>query len=98
MNPKVIIGSIVAGIVISLVTGWVPGYLLYTITSGFHNLAVELMGASNYGLPLVWRTVIVYPGWPTVYHVVGLVVDVVVWTLVAWVILNIFMRRNKLKT
>jgi hypothetical protein len=55
----------------------------------------ELLGASNYGLPLVWRTVIIYPGSPTNYNVFGLIVDIVVWVLIVWVVHAAGMRLRK---
>lgn len=95
MKARMAIVSIVGGIVISAVTGWIPGYLLFTVTGGLQVLAGELLGASNYGLPLVWRTVVVYPGSPAIYHIVGLVVDIAVWALVTWLILGVSQKRKK---
>jgi hypothetical protein len=94
MDRKVGVVAIAGGVIITLVTGLVPGLLLFT-ESGFHALLGPLVGASNYGLPLVWRTVIVYPGSPTNYHFFGLLVDIVVWVLVAWVFLTAGTRPRK---
>jgi hypothetical protein len=89
--------AIVAGIIVTVVTGWIPGVLLYTVAGGLHYLMEPLLGASNYGLPLVWRSVIVYPGSPTNYHIIGLVVDVVFWVVIVWVVLLIAMKLQKKK-
>lgn len=89
--------AIVAGIILTLITGWMQGVLLYTMAGGLHYLMEPLLGASNYGLPIVWRSVIVYPGSPTNYHIIGLVVDVVFWAVVVWVILFIVTKLQKKK-
>jgi len=85
MNTKAHLLVIIGGLLITLITGWIQGFLLVTNT-GFHLLMGELLGASNYGLPLVWRTVIIYPGSPTNYNVFGLIVDIVVWVLIVWMV------------
>lgn len=89
--------AIVAGIIVTIITGWIPGILLYTMAGGLQYLMEPLLGASNYGLPVVWRSVIVYPGSPTNYHVTGLVVDIAFWAVVVWVILLIAMKSQKKK-
>jgi hypothetical protein len=94
MNMKLRVLAITGGVIITLITGLVPGLFLFT-ESGFQALLGPLLGASNYGLPLVWRTVIVYPGSPTNYHFLGLVVDIVVWVLIAWAFLAIGTRLRK---
>jgi hypothetical protein len=89
--------AIVCGIIITVITGWIPGVLLYTMAGGLRYLMEPLLGASNYGLPLVWRSVIVYPGSPVNYHITGLVVDVVFWAVVVWLILLIALKLQKKK-
>jgi hypothetical protein len=79
MKAKVLIGAVLGGIAITFVTGWIQGFLLYTMASGLQVLMGPLLGATNYGLPFVWRTVIVYPGSPTDYHTIGLVADLAIW-------------------
>lgn len=41
-----------------------------------------LVGAVNYGVPLLWRSVIVYPGSPTLINYSNLVIDLVFWIVV----------------
>jgi len=94
MSKTVALLALLGGVVIALITGLVPGVLLVTRTQ-FSVIAGSLLGASNYGLPIVWRTVIVYPGSPVNYHVGGLVVDIVVWMIVAWLFLKIGSMRGK---
>ena len=79
MNARILIGAVLGGIAITFVTGWIQGILLYTLAGGLQVLTGPLYGATNYGLPFVWRTVIVYPGSPTDYHTIGLVADLAIW-------------------
>ncbi len=94
MNVKVHLTVIIGGLLITLITGLIQGFLLVTET-GLHILRGELLGASNYGLPLVWRTVIIYPGNPTNYNVLGLIVDIAVWVLIVWMVHAAGMRLRK---
>jgi len=87
--------AIVLGIVIAALTGWVPGFLLFMRDGGLRVLMGPYVGASNFGLPIVWRTVIVYPGSPVNYDFMGLVADVVFWSAVMWVILFIVLKMRK---
>jgi hypothetical protein len=93
MNKNIL--AISGSVMLTLITGWIPGFLLFTETTGFRVLMGPLVGASNYGLPLVWRTVIVYPGSPTNYHLIGLIADVVIWALVLWLVLGVQLKRRK---
>ena len=96
-SVKLGIVAIVAGIVMTVITGWIAGILLYTVAGGLRYFMEPLLGASNYGLPLVWRSVIVYPGSPVNYHIIGLVADVVFWAVVVWLILFIAMKLKQKK-
>ena len=82
MNKQLKLGviALVVGIVITLLTA-----LINMTPPG-------LMGATWYGLPLPWYIVIVYPGSPTRIRPLRLVADIVVWTIVVWVILFVIMR------
>jgi len=95
MKASILVCVIVGGVVIAFLTGWIPGFLLYTMAGGLQVLTGPLLGATNYGLPFVWRTVIVYPGSPTNYHLIGLVVDLVVWALMLGLVLNAVIGRRK---
>jgi hypothetical protein len=94
IKVKTAIVAVVVGIVITAVTGWIPGFLLFT-RDGLRLLMGPYVGASNFGLPVVWRTVIVYPGSPVNYDFTGLVADVVFWVAVAWVVLFSVMKVQK---
>ena len=83
--------GIVVGIVIAVMTGWMPGFLLFT-REGLRLITGPYLGASNFGLPVVWRTVIVYPGSPVNYDFTGLVADAVFWVAIVWVILLVVMK------
>ena len=89
-----VIGSFVGSIAITLVTGWIQGFLLYA-QGGLHVITGPILGATNYGLPIVWRSVIVYPGSPTCYNLVGFFVDLVIWALAVWLVLSAQIRRKQ---
>ena len=50
-SVKLGIVAIVAGIVMTVITGWIAGILLYTVAGGLRYFMEPLLGASNYGLP-----------------------------------------------
>jgi len=77
--------ALVGGIAITLVTGLMP------------NTPGMLAGASWYGYPLAWliRMVVAPEYFPWKVEGVGLVVDIVVWTLIMLVILLVAMRKPK---
>ena len=86
MNAKrVVIISVVGGVVISLLTGLVS------------NTPPMLVGAVWYGYPLAWliRMVVAPEYFPWKVEVVGLIADIIVWTLIVLVILLVAMRRPK---
>jgi hypothetical protein len=95
MKAKILIGAVFGGIVITFVTGWMQGFLLYTLAGGLQVLMGPLLGATNYGLPFVWRTVIVYPGSPTDYHTIGLVADLVMWASIVGLVQYAVSGRKK---
>jgi len=92
---KMSIIAVIVGIVVAAVTGWIPGFLLFTRDGGLRVLMGPYVGASNFGLPIVWRTVIVYPGSPVNYDFTGLVADLVFWAAVIWVTLFIVLKMRK---
>jgi hypothetical protein len=87
LNPrlKTVIFAVVGGIIVTLVTG-----LLDHTPSG-------LMGAVWYGYPLVWlvRLVVAPQYFPWVVRPLRLIIDIVVWTIVVWIILFIVSKAKK---
>lgn len=83
---KKVLVAVVAGVAITLMTGLIP------------NTPTMLVGASWYGYPLVWliRGVLPPEYFPWKVEIVGLLADIVVWTLVVLIILLVAMRRPKL--
>ena len=77
--------ALVGGVAITLVTGLLP------------NTSSMLVGARWYGYPLAWliRMVVAPEYFPWKVETVGLVADIVVWTLIVLVILLVAMRRPK---
>ncbi|MBU6998866.1 MAG: hypothetical protein HXS41_14335 [Theionarchaea archaeon] len=80
---KVLAASLVAGVVITLVTGFIN-----TTPSG-------LLGATWYGWPFAWRIVPVVLNPVANYDIPKLVADIVVWFVVALVILIIIQKFRK---
>ena len=69
--------SIIAGIVITLLTGFIS------------NTKATLVGATHYGYPLAWliRRVLAPQYFPWRIEIVNLIIDIVAWTLVIGIIL-----------
>ena len=77
--------SIILGSVIALASSIIPG------TGGG-------IGARTAGYPFPWMVQPVYPGAPIVIDYTGLVLDIVIWTVVVLLILQMyfyFEKRNK---
>jgi len=86
MKAKLLIGSVVGGVLITLLSGLLP------------NTPEMLVGAEHFGFPLPWLRRVVYPGAPLEVppeYYANLAVDIVVWALVVGVILFILTRRKK---
>lgn len=84
MLNKNCIYSIIAGIVITLLTGLIS------------NTEATLVGATHYGYPLAWliRRVLAPQYFPWRINIVSLIIDVIIWTLVIGIILYAF-RKSK---
>lgn len=83
-NIKTLIASLIIGIVITLVTGLI-------------NTTPNLVGATWYGWPVAWMYhYVTYPP-STAYNYVNLVIDIVVWFIIALVVLSVAMRVMKKK-
>jgi len=83
MNKKVVLGGIVGGIVLTLLTGFIE--------------APSMMGATNYGYPFVWLTqyIIAPEYFPWHVHPVRIVLDVIVWSIIVALVLYVFFRKRK---
>jgi hypothetical protein len=83
MNKKVVVGGIVGGIVLTLLTGLIE--------------APSLIGATNYGYPILWLTKFtVGPGYfPWSFHPVRFLLDVIVWAIIVSLVLYILFRKKK---
>ena len=85
MNRKIVSGSIIGGIVITLVTGLIP------------NMPSMLVGAAHYGYPLAWliRLVIAPEYFPWRVNAVNLIIDIALWAIIVGIILFIIKRVRK---
>jgi hypothetical protein len=80
-----ILVSIILGSIITLASSVVPS------TGGG-------IGARNAGYPFPWMTQPIYPGAPIVIDYIGLVLDIIIWTVIALLIIQLFFyfeKRNK---
>ena len=73
--------------IISLVAGAV-----ITVITGIINVTGTLIGATNYGLPLAWLTTPVIATPVTQIIWVNFIVDVIVWSAVAFLVMH-FLKR-----
>lgn len=82
---KKVLIAVVGGVAITLVTGLMS------------NTPAMLVGATWYGYPLVWliRMVVAPEYFPWKVEIVGLLADIVVWTLIVLIILMVAMRKPK---
>jgi hypothetical protein len=85
---KTIIFALIGGVVITLVTGLLD------------HTPEMLVGAVYFGYPFAWlEMLVVAPQYfPWVVRPVRLVLDIVVWTIVVWVILFVVFRTRKKPT
>ena len=79
-----------------VVAGSVGGGILITLLSYFHNSTPQIVGAVWHGFPMTWiRYLLVGPQYnPWALDVVGLIVDIIAWSVVAYVVLIIV--KNKI--
>ena len=84
-NGKTVIFAVVGGIVITLVTGLI------------NHTPEMLVGAVYYGYPFAWLEMLVIAPqyFPWVVRPVRLILDLVVWTIVVWVILFLVSKARK---
>jgi hypothetical protein len=81
MRKIFIIVGFLIGIVITLATWFIE-------TPGLG----PLVGATNYGAPLLWRSVIVYPDSPMFINYFNLVLDLVFWIAVFIIVMLVAER------
>jgi large-conductance mechanosensitive channel len=75
MNMKlVVLVSVVAGLAVTLITG------LVDVTP------MRLLGATWHGWPLAWFHVIVYPGSPISVNWLNLIIDIILWSVIALIV------------
>ena len=88
-SMKMLIYAVVAGVVITLLTGLIGN----TPEMG----GQPLMGAVYFGYPFAWlEMMVVAPQYfPWVVRPLRLILDVVVWTVVVWVILFVVSKVKK---
>jgi hypothetical protein len=74
--------SIIAGIVITLLTSFIS------------NTQATLVGATHYGYPLAWliRRVLAPQYFPWRIDIVNLIIDIIIWALVIGIILFAFKK------
>ena len=82
---KLLIFAIIGGVVITLITGLI------------NNTPGMLVGAVYYGFPFAWLQMLVIAPQYFPWHVrpLRLVLDIVVWTVIVWVILFAVSKARK---
>ena len=83
MNTKFVVFSVVGGVVVTLLTGFVTNTVL--------------LGAEHYGYPMAWliRLVLAPEYFPWRVNVLNLIVDLVIWTIIAGIVVAVLTRRRK---
>ena len=84
---KLAVPAVIVGIAITLLTGLVE------------NMPAMLVGAVHYGLPMAWLVrMVVAPEYnPWMVNYLALIVDIVVWTIVAYFVLIVAASAKKRK-
>lgn len=77
---KLAVLSVIKGLLITLITG-----LLNTTPSG-------LLGSTWYGWPFAWRYVPVVPEPAASYDIVHFIMDVIIWTIVAFILRFLWLK------
>ena len=82
---KLLIFAIIGGIVITLITGLI------------NNTPEMLVGVVYYGYPLAWlQMLVIAPQYfPWHVHPLRLVLDILVWTVIVWIILFAVSKARK---
>jgi hypothetical protein len=87
MNVKLVVYSIIGGLVVTLLTGL------------FTNMPAALLGAVHYGYPFAWliRLVIAPEYFPWRINILNLIMDIVIWSIVGFIIIFGVARVRKSK-
>lgn len=73
---------------------FVGGSLIALITAIFPNNAV--IGTSAYGFPFPWLAQSFYPpGGPMMFLIGGLILDILVWTILAFIAITLYLKLRK---
>jgi len=85
MTAKVVIFSMIAGVIVTLLTGLIS------------NTPPMFVGATHYGYPLAWlvRVVLAPEYFPWRVNVPNLIVDIVIWIIIAGLIVTLLTRGRK---
>ena len=83
MNVKILLSSIIGGVIVTLLTGLI--------------LNTMLVGATHYGYPFAWltRLVIAPQYFPWRVNVLLLVADIIVWAVIIGIVLLVLARTKK---
>jgi len=84
MATKTVIYSVIGGVVVTLLTGLIS------------NTPAMLVGAMHYGYPLAWlvRLVLAPEYFPWRVNVPNLIVDLVIWIIIAGMAVTVLTRRR----
>ena len=83
MNAKFVVFSVIGGVVVTLLTG----FLTNTV----------LLGAEHYGYPLAWliRLVLAPEYFPWRVNVLNLIIDLIIWIVIVGVVVAVLTRGRK---
>ena len=85
MNMKLVVISVLGGVVVTLLTGLLSN--------------IVLLGAEHYGYPLAWlvRLVLAPEYFPWQVNVLNLIVDLIIWIIIVGIVANVLTRTRKTK-
>jgi len=85
MNTRVVILSVIGGVILTLLTGLIS------------NTPPMFVGATHYGYPLAWlvQLVLAPEYFPWQVNVLNLIVDIVIWIIIVGIIATVLTRRRK---
>ena len=85
VNVKILISSIIGGVIITLMTGLII------------NTPPMLVGAVWYGYPLAWliRRVVAPEYFPWHVSVLNLIADIIIWAVIIGIVLLVLARTKK---
>ena len=85
MNVKILLSSIIGGVIITLLTGLIS------------NTPSMWVGAVLYGYPLAWliRRVVAPEYFPWHVNVLNLIADIIIWAVIVGLVLLVLARTKK---